>query len=65
MTLRLRDLTVSVQRSVRAGHHPNLACRSVVCELPWQEALSQALERVLGLRVCRECRPWIVATEWT
>ena len=56
LRLRLRDLTVSVQRSVRAGH-PNLARRTVVCESPGQEALSQALERVLGQRVCRECRP--------
>ena len=61
MTLRLRDLTVSVQRSVRAGH-PNLArrsadCKSAVCESPGQERLSQALERVLGQRVCREYRP--------
>lgn len=28
-----------------------------MCESPGQEALSQALERVLGQRVCRECRP--------
>ncbi len=56
MTLRLRDLPVSVQRSVRAGH-PDLARRSAVCESPGQDALSQALERVLGQRVCREYRP--------
>jgi very-short-patch-repair endonuclease len=55
--VQLRDLSVSLQKSLRA-RYPDLSRQSLAAgESPGQEKLAQALERVLGQRVCREYRP--------
>ena len=56
--LHLQDLPPAVQRIIR-HQHPDLPGiqKTVSRESPGQEVLSQALERALGQRVCREYRP--------
>ncbi|MCR1347336.1 endonuclease domain-containing protein [Acidithiobacillus ferrooxidans] len=55
--IQLRDLSVSLQKFLLI-QYPELSRQSSAAgESPGQEALAQALERVLGQRACREYRP--------